>query len=89
MLYLGMAKKKHTPSDPNQLAAHIVERATGTPPPAPTAEEARSAAARMLGSLGGKKGGPARAKALSAKRRREIARDAVRARWAKRDRDNK
>ena len=37
--------------------------------------------AAALGRLGGLKGGPARAAALSAKRRREIARIAARARW--------
>lgn len=34
-----------------------------------------------LGRLGGLKGGPARAKALTAQRRREIARRAVQTRW--------
>lgn len=34
-----------------------------------------------LGKLGGKKGGKARAAALSPERRREIARKAARARW--------
>ena len=37
--------------------------------------------AAALGRLGGLKGGPARAATLSAKRRREIARAAARARW--------
>ena len=37
--------------------------------------------AAALGRLGGLKGGPARAAALSAKRRREIAKAAARARW--------
>ena len=37
--------------------------------------------AAALGRLGGLKGGPARAAALSAKRRRDIARAAARARW--------
>ena len=37
--------------------------------------------AAALGRLGGLKGGPARAAALSAKRRRAIARAAARARW--------
>lgn len=40
--------------------------------------------AAALGRLGGLKGGPARAAALSARRRRDIARAAARARW---DRD--
>jgi hypothetical protein len=39
--------------------------------------------AAALGRLGGLKGGPARAAALSAKRRREIARAAARARWSR------
>jgi hypothetical protein len=39
--------------------------------------------AAALGRLGGLKGGPARADALTATRRREIARKAARARWRK------
>jgi hypothetical protein len=38
--------------------------------------------AAALGRLGGLKGGPARAAALSARRRRDIARAAARARWS-------
>jgi hypothetical protein len=41
--------------------------------------------AAALGRLGGLKGGPARAAALSPKRRRAIARAAARARWGTRD----
>ena len=37
--------------------------------------------AAALGRLGGLKGGPARAAALTSKRRREIAKAAARARW--------
>jgi hypothetical protein len=40
--------------------------------------------AAALGRLGGLKGGPARAGALTAARRREIARKAARMRWKKR-----
>jgi hypothetical protein len=43
----------------------------------------RNPHAAALGRLGGLKGGPARAEALSARRRREIARAAARARWEK------
>lgn len=39
------------------------------------------AAARKLGSRGGKKGGPARATKLSKERRSEIARNAAKKRW--------
>ena len=46
-----------------------------------------SEAAALLGRMGGKKGGPkggrARAKKLSAERRREIARKAAQARWGR------
>jgi hypothetical protein len=40
-------------------------------------------AARMLGRLGGLKGGKARAKALTPERRKEISQKAIAARWAK------
>ena len=42
--------------------------------------------AALLGRLGGLKGGPARAHKLSAKRRKEIATKAARARWSNRKR---
>jgi hypothetical protein len=41
--------------------------------------------AAALGRLGGLRGGPARAKALSAARRRDIARRAARKRWGYED----
>jgi hypothetical protein len=43
-----------------------------------------NAHAAALGRLGGLKGGPARARALTASRRREIARHAALARWKRR-----
>ena len=43
----------------------------------------RNPHAAALGRLGGLKGGPARAAALSARRRRDIARAAALARWEK------
>ena len=43
----------------------------------------KNPAAVALGKLGGLKGGPARAKSLSAKRRAEIAKRAAKARWVK------
>lgn len=48
-----------------------------------TKSEHLSNAAKLLGSLGGKKGGKARALKLSPERRSEIARNAVNKRWAK------
>ena len=49
----------------------------------PTSKNQKNPAAVALGKLGGLKGGAARAKKLSAKRRSEIARNAVLARWKK------
>ena len=46
-------------------------------------ESKKNPAAVALGRLGGKKGGPARARQLSAERRSEIAVQAARTRWAK------
>jgi hypothetical protein len=46
-------------------------------------EDGKNAAAVALGRLGGLKGGKARAKALTAKKRSEIAKKAVAARWKK------
>ena len=46
----------------------------------------KNLAAVALGRLGGLKGGKARAKALTAEQRREIAKKGARARWAKRTR---
>ena len=70
------------PTDPNQLAASIVAQATAEPPT--PGEPEKNPAAVALGRLGGAKGGPARAKSLSRKRRTEIAAKAARARWGKR-----
>lgn len=78
-----MHPKKRKARDPNQLATSIVKTATTEQIPEPTQDEARSAAARILGRLGGLKGGRARAEKLSPKRRREIAKKAIAARWAK------
>ena len=47
------------------------------------AAPAKNSAAVALGKLGGRKGGLARAANLSAKKRKEIAKKAARARWAK------
>jgi DNA polymerase IIIc chi subunit len=71
---------KHTPppADENQAAYQIVQQLLGTPEPA---DEGKNPAAVLLGRLGGKKGGPARAKKLSKVRRRQIASTAARKRW--------
>jgi hypothetical protein len=63
--------------DTNSVAARIVAQTTGTEPPQP----AKNPAAVALGRLGASKGGKARAKNLSAKRRKQIAKLAAVARW--------
>lgn len=61
-------KKPKRPRDPNQLARMVVDIATGErEEPSPPVK--------------GKAGGEARAVAVGAKRRREIARNAAKARW--------
>src|SRR5438552_3873112 len=69
----------------NNRNSLIVAESTGTPPlksPEPEPEAAIRAAAAALGRRGGIKGGPARARALSAKRRKAIAKAAAIARWS-------
>jgi hypothetical protein len=83
------SSKKSKPTDISQLARAIVEEVTGESlanpalPKDPPKERARkkNPAAVALGKLGGKKGGPARRDKLSPERRKEIAREAARARW--------
>jgi hypothetical protein len=53
--------------------------------PAPDGRGDKNPAAVALGRLGGLKGGKARAVALSAEQRRDIARKAAQARWARAD----
>lgn len=77
MLLLGMKTNKRKPIDINQLAASIVQEATGEP------TKEKNPAAVALGRLGGLKGGKARAESLTAKKRKEIARKAAASRWGK------
>lgn len=70
-----MAKKAKLPKDTNKRAKSVVAMATGED------QESTLSPAQILGKAGGKKGGPARAIALSAKRRKEIAQKAAAARW--------
>ena len=74
-----MPKRSRKP-DINQLAAQIVEAATNPPQLAHTPIQINLAAA-ALGRLGGLKGGPARAKKLTSKKRVQIAKKAAKARW--------
>lgn len=77
------ASRKKRPRDTNVLAKTIVDIATGeVEDREPTPEDqGKDAAAVSLGRRGGLKGGKARAKKLSAGRRKEIAKAAAAARW--------
>ena len=76
-----MPKPKKNPTDPILLAREVVEAAIGEPLTKPS--KGKNPAAVALGRLGGLKGGKARAKKLSAKKRKEIAVKAARKRWSK------
>jgi hypothetical protein len=76
-----MTQHPKRPRDPNQLAKLIVDLATGETTEAP--EPGKDAAASELGRKGGLKGGKARAAALSADKRVEIARKAAMKRWGR------
>lgn len=67
---------KETPEDINILAARIMEEATANP-------GGKNPAAVLLGRLGGKKGGKARANKLTPEQRSNIARRAAQIRWQK------
>ena len=79
-----MVKRKKKEHDFAVTAFRVVQEATGQaeteaePKPTKTPFDAKA-----LGRKGGLKGGKARAKKLSAKRRQEIARKAAQARWKK------
>jgi hypothetical protein len=89
----GMPKRSSKPKkapafDPNTIASRIVEQATAEEPSEPEVEATpeeptKNPAAVALGRMGGLKGGAARAKSLTKKRRAEIAKKAAKTRWAK------
>lgn len=74
--------KRTSKPDLNVTAFQIVEAATNPPQPAHTPIQINWAAA-ALGRLGGLKGGPARAKKLTSKKRSQIAKKAAQTRWGK------
>ncbi len=76
------SSRKQGPEDPNEAAFRVVSEATGAKQPEPGRK--KNPAAVALGRLGGLKGGKARAKKLSSKRRSEIARKAAQSRWRRR-----
>jgi hypothetical protein len=72
-------RRKKRPRDPFELAKLIGDIATGQVED--KADDGKNPAAVEIGRLGGLKGGRARAEKLSAERRREIAKAAIRKRW--------
>jgi hypothetical protein len=70
---------KRTSKDFNQIAKAVVDAVTEASEQMP----GKNPAAVALGRLGGLKGGHARAQALTAKKRAEIAKKAATARWTK------
>ncbi len=77
-----MAQRLKRPRDPNQLAHLVVQIATGEIEDKQP-DDGKNPAAVALSKLGASKGGHARAKSLSVKRKRAIAKAAAKARWAK------
>lgn len=67
---------EETDNEPDEIEPDEAEVGTG-----------KNVHAAALGRLGGRKGGPARARKLSAARRSEIARKAATARWQGERRD--
>lgn len=65
----------------NQMAANLIDSIADELKSEPP--DGKNPAAVALGRLGGKKGGIARAKNLSKRRRSEIAKHAAEARWQK------
>ena len=71
----SMQKRSSRHKHPNQTDALTTQGSTEKEPE-------KNPAAVALGRLGGLKGGKARASKLSAERRKEIAQNAAKARWA-------
>lgn len=83
----GSSKRPKKREDEAQAAVRVMETVatkseSDAQPEIVITPEMRAAAA-AFGRIGGKKGGPARAAALSPKKRAEIAKRAAAARWRK------
>jgi hypothetical protein len=80
-------KRKGTEHDFTVVARRVVEQAIGEKldgSPLDDPNAGKNPAAVALGKLGGAKGGKARAEALTATKRKAIARKAAAARWKRR-----
>jgi hypothetical protein len=83
-----MARKKKRDHDFAVTAFNVVQKATGqleqeSKEPEPELVDGKNPHAVALGRLGGLKGGKARLEKLTPEQRKEIARKAAQARWAK------
>lgn len=67
--------------DANEIAFRVAQEATGNAPKTVPGEGPKNPEAVKRGTRGGKKGGTARAEALSGRERREISRKGAIARW--------
>jgi hypothetical protein len=79
-----MHKRSSKERDFTVIARGVVEQAIGEHldgTPLTNLDEGKNPNAVALGRLGGQKGGKARAKKLSAARRKSIAKKAARSRW--------
>jgi hypothetical protein len=79
-------RREDTSQAARRIVDSIIEKTEADAPPDPDAIEITPemrAAAAAFGRIGGKIGGPARAAALSPKKRSEIAKKAAVARWKK------
>lgn len=74
----SMTKRTNPRKDFTQVAFAVVQQATGEVEPEP-----ELAGKKADSSKGGKKGGKARAEALTPEERSEIAKNAAKTRWSK------
>lgn len=81
---LSMAKRKKKEHDFAVTAFRVVQEATGQVESEPEPnKKPKEFDAKALGHKGGLKGGKARAEKLTPEQRKEIAKKAAQARWAK------
>lgn len=76
-------KKRKRDEDFNEAAFRVVQQSTSEPIPITKVKKRKNPAAVALGRLGGKKGAKGRMEKMSPERRRKIASDAARTRWAR------
>lgn len=69
--------------DPNEFAKSVLDQIIARHDPAALVEQGKNPAAVARGMRGGAKGGPARARKLTASKRKSIAQKAAQSRWKK------